>query len=82
MPLIGGCEYDGSSPPSSSAEFEILAVVTHLGMLASSGLRLKGLWYRCDGAWINEVEEVVVRGCECYMLFYAQGVELSSYLLG
>ncbi|KAL0728314.1 hypothetical protein Bca4012_024407 [Brassica carinata] len=69
----GEGEHDGSS---SSAEFEIFAVVTHSGMLASGHyvtyLRLKGLWYRCDDAWINEVEEEVVRGCECYMLFYAQ----------
>ncbi|CAH8357429.1 unnamed protein product [Eruca vesicaria subsp. sativa] len=69
--------HDGSSSSlSSSAEFEIFAVVTHSGMLASGHyvtyLRLKGLWYRCDDAWINEVEEEVVRGCECYMLFYAQ----------
>nr|VDC84959.1 unnamed protein product [Brassica rapa] len=65
----GEGEHDGS-------EFEIFAVVTHSGMLASGHyvtyLRLKGLWYRCDDAWINEVEEEVVRGCECYMLFYAQ----------
>ncbi|CAH2073176.1 unnamed protein product [Thlaspi arvense] len=72
----GEGEYDGSSSSSSSAEFEIFAVVTHSGMLASGHyvtyLRLKGLWYKCDDAWINEVEEEVVRGCECYMLFYAQ----------
>lgn len=65
-----GEHHDGGS------EFEIFAVVTHSGMLASGHyvtyLRLKGLWYRCDDAWINEVEEEVVRGCECYMLFYAQ----------
>ncbi|KAJ0233968.1 Ubiquitin C-terminal hydrolase 22 [Hirschfeldia incana] len=68
----GEGEHDGSS----ASEFEIFAVVTHSGMLASGHyvtyLRLKGLWYRCDDAWINEVEEEVVRGCECYMLFYAQ----------
>ncbi|CAN8299142.1 unnamed protein product [Cochlearia groenlandica] len=72
----GEGEYEGSSSSSSSTEFEIFAVVTHSGMLASGHyvtyLRLKGLWYRCDDAWINEVEEEVVRGCECYMLFYAQ----------
>lgn len=68
-----GEHHDGSS---AASEFEIFAVVTHSGMLASGHyvtyLRLKGLWYRCDDAWINEVEEEVVRGCECYMLFYAQ----------
>ncbi|CAE6095104.1 unnamed protein product [Arabidopsis arenosa] len=72
----GEGEYDSSSSSSPSAEFEIFAVVTHSGMLESGHyvtyLRLKGLWYRCDDAWINEVEEEVVRGCECYMLFYAQ----------
>lgn len=60
----------------TSTEFEIFAVVTHSGMLDSGHyvtyLRLKDQWYRCDDAWITEVEEEVVRASQCYMLFYAQ----------
>ncbi|KAF9681333.1 hypothetical protein SADUNF_Sadunf06G0215100 [Salix dunnii] len=59
-----------------SAEFEIFAVVTHSGMLDSGHyvtyLRLQNQWYKCDDAWINEVDETVVRASQCYMIFYVQ----------
>ncbi|KAK2659219.1 hypothetical protein Ddye_005752 [Dipteronia dyeriana] len=60
----------------TSAEYEIFAVVTHSGMLDSGHyltyLRLRNQWYKCDDAWINEVDERVVRASQCYMLFYVQ----------
>ncbi|KAH7574053.1 hypothetical protein JRO89_XS03G0245100 [Xanthoceras sorbifolium] len=60
----------------TSAEYEIFAVVTHSGMLDSGHyvtyLRLTNQWYKCDDAWITEVDEGVVRASQCYMLFYVQ----------
>ncbi|GAV80074.1 UCH domain-containing protein/zf-UBP domain-containing protein [Cephalotus follicularis] len=60
----------------TSAEFEIFAVITHSGMLESGHyvtyLRLKKQWYKCDDAWITEVDEGIVRASQCYMLFYVQ----------
>lgn len=57
-----------------STEFEIFAVVTHSGTLDSGHyltyLRIKDQWYKCDNAWINEVDERVVRASQCYMMFY------------
>ncbi|XP_050364368.1 ubiquitin C-terminal hydrolase 22 [Argentina anserina] len=57
-----------------STEFEIFAVITHSGTLDSGHyltyLRIKDQWYRCDNAWINEVDERVVRASQCYMMFY------------
>ncbi|KAF2287289.1 hypothetical protein GH714_039548 [Hevea brasiliensis] len=45
----------------TSAEFEIFAVITHSGMLESGHyvtyLRLRNQWYKCDDAWITEVDE-------------------------
>ncbi|KAB1204785.1 Ubiquitin carboxyl-terminal hydrolase 22 [Morella rubra] len=59
-----------------SAEFEIFAVVTHAGTLESGHyvtyLRLRNQWYKCDDAWINEVDEGMVRASQCYMMFYVQ----------
>ncbi|XP_030544456.1 ubiquitin C-terminal hydrolase 22 [Rhodamnia argentea] len=59
-----------------SAEYEIFAVVTHSGMLESGHyvtyLRLRNQWYRCDDAWITEVDEATVRASQCYMIFYVQ----------
>ncbi|XP_011031424.1 PREDICTED: ubiquitin carboxyl-terminal hydrolase 22 [Populus euphratica] len=59
-----------------SAEFEIFAVVTHSGMLDSGHyvtyLRLQNQWYKCDDAWITEVDERIVRASQCYMIFYVQ----------
>ncbi|XP_041022645.1 ubiquitin C-terminal hydrolase 22-like isoform X1 [Juglans microcarpa x Juglans regia] len=59
-----------------SAEFEIFAAVTHAGTLESGHyvnfLRLRNQWYKCDDAWINEVDEGMVRASQCYMMFYVQ----------
>ncbi|WJX16215.1 Ubiquitin C-terminal hydrolase 22 [Trifolium repens] len=58
------------------SKFEIFAVVTHSGTLESghyvSFVRLRKQWYRCDDAWITEVDEATVRASQCYMIFYAQ----------
>ncbi|KAK9682897.1 hypothetical protein RND81_10G105000 [Saponaria officinalis] len=58
------------------SEYEIFAVVTHLGMLESGHyvtfLRLHNQWYKCDDAWIIEVDESTVRASQCYMVFYLQ----------
>ncbi|XP_068313404.1 ubiquitin C-terminal hydrolase 22-like [Pyrus communis] len=57
-----------------STEFEIFAVVTHSGTLDSGHyvtyLRIQDQWYKCDNAWINEVDEGIVRASQCYMMFY------------
>lgn len=57
-------------------KFEIFAVVTHSGTLDSghyvSFVRLRNQWYRCDDAWITEVDEDTVRASQCYMVFYVQ----------
>lgn len=59
-----------------SSEFEVFAVVTHSGMLESGHyvtyLRLKNQWYRCDDAWINDVDEETVRASQCYLIYYVQ----------
>ncbi|XP_016509466.1 ubiquitin C-terminal hydrolase 22 [Nicotiana tabacum] len=59
-----------------STEFEIFAVVTHSGMLESGHyvtyLRLRNQWYKCDDAWITEVDEEVVRSSQCYLMYYVQ----------
>lgn len=61
-----------------SADFEVFAVVTHSGMLESGHyvtyLRLKNQWYKCDDAWINEVDEEVVRASQSYLIYYVQKV--------
>ncbi|KAL2236130.1 UNVERIFIED_CONTAM: hypothetical protein Sindi_1345200 [Sesamum indicum] len=61
-----------------STEFEVFAVVTHSGMLESGHyvtyLRLRNQWYKCDDAWITEVDEEVVRASQCYLIFYVQKV--------
>ncbi|XP_030951202.1 ubiquitin C-terminal hydrolase 22 [Quercus lobata] len=57
-------------------DFEIFAVVTHSGTLESGHyvtyLRLRNRWYKCDDAWITEVDEEIVRASQCYMMFYVQ----------
>ncbi|XP_021758020.1 ubiquitin carboxyl-terminal hydrolase 22-like [Chenopodium quinoa] len=57
-------------------DYEIFAVVTHSGMLESGHyvtfLRLHNQWYKCDDAWILEVDEATVRASQCYMIFYLQ----------
>ncbi|KAK8660848.1 hypothetical protein V6N13_051756 [Hibiscus sabdariffa] len=58
------------------AEYEIFSVIAHSGMLESGHyvtyLRLKNQWYKCDDAWVSEVDEGIVRASQCYMLFYVQ----------
>ncbi|WCJ30411.1 Ubiquitin carboxyl-terminal hydrolase 22 [Euphorbia peplus] len=65
-----------SDETDASAEFEIFAVITHSGMLESGHyvtyIRLRNQWYKCDDAWITEVDEAVVRASQCYMIFYVQ----------
>ncbi|KAK9279779.1 hypothetical protein L1049_013461 [Liquidambar formosana] len=64
--------------PDASTEFEVFAVVTHSGMLESGHyvtyLRLRNQWYKCDDAWITEVDEGVVRASQCYLMYYVQKV--------
>ncbi|KAG9130721.1 hypothetical protein Leryth_012677 [Lithospermum erythrorhizon] len=59
-----------------STEYEIFAVVTHSGMLESGHyvtyLRLKNQWYKCDDAWVTEVDDEVVRASQCYLIYYVQ----------
>ncbi|XP_075646649.1 ubiquitin C-terminal hydrolase 22 isoform X2 [Castanea sativa] len=59
-----------------NTDFEIFAVVTHSGTLESGHyvtyLRLRNRWYKCDDAWITEVDEEIVRASQCYMMFYVQ----------
>ncbi|XP_071692392.1 ubiquitin C-terminal hydrolase 22 isoform X1 [Rutidosis leptorrhynchoides] len=56
--------------------FEVFAVITHSGMLESGHyvtyLRLNDQWYKCDDAWITEVDDEVVRASQIYLVFYAQ----------
>lgn len=60
----------------ASTEFEVFAVVTHSGMLESGHyvayLRLRNQWYKCDDAWITEVDEGIVRASQCYLVYYVQ----------
>ncbi|KAK8966106.1 Ubiquitin carboxyl-terminal hydrolase 22 [Platanthera guangdongensis] len=57
-------------------EFEVFAVVTHVGRLDSGHyltyLRLRNQWYKCDDAWITEVREEVVRSLHAYMIYFVQ----------
>lgn len=71
--------FDGSDPESPdelSSEFELFAVVTHTGKLDAGHyvtyLRLCERWYKCDDAWITEVNESIVRAAQGYMMFYVQ----------
>lgn len=61
-----------------STNFEVFAVITHSGMLESGHyvtyLRLKEQWYKCDDAWITEVDDEVVRASQSYLIFYVQKV--------
>lgn len=69
-----GDEVDGSS--ESSSEFELFAVITHSGKLEAGHyvtyLRLSNQWYKCDDAWITQVNEDIVRAAQAYMMFYVQ----------
>ncbi|GFP81444.1 ubiquitin carboxyl-terminal hydrolase 22 [Phtheirospermum japonicum] len=70
--------FEGEEKSDNSTDFEVFAVVTHSGMLESGHymtyLRLRNQWYKCDDAWITEVDEEVVRASQCYLIFYAQKV--------
>ncbi|XP_061346897.1 ubiquitin C-terminal hydrolase 22 [Gastrolobium bilobum] len=66
----------GGDESDMFTEFEIFAVVTHSGTIESGHyvcfVRLRKQWYRCDDAWITEVDEATVRASQCYMIFYVQ----------
>ncbi|KAL3824534.1 hypothetical protein ACJIZ3_020563 [Penstemon smallii] len=71
--------YDGDEQEGSnefSSEFELFAVITHSGKLDAGHyvtyLRLSNQWYKCDDAWITQVNENVVRTAQGYMMFYVQ----------
>lgn len=69
-----GDEADASNEFSS--EFELFAVVTHSGKLDAGHyvtyLRLSNQWYKCDDAWVTQVDEDIVRAAQGYMMFYVQ----------
>ncbi|KAD3067855.1 hypothetical protein E3N88_35828 [Mikania micrantha] len=76
---IFGYDGDGSDPNcsnGSNSEFELFAVVTHSGKLDaghySTYLRLSNQWYKCDDAWVTQVNENIVRAAQGYMMFYVQ----------
>ncbi|KAG8485808.1 hypothetical protein CXB51_019156 [Gossypium anomalum] len=73
--------FDGDEQDASndlSTEFELFAVVTHSGRLDAGHyvtyLRLSNQWYKCDDAWITQVNESIVRTAQGYMMFYVQKV--------
>ncbi|KAH0642259.1 hypothetical protein KY289_033233 [Solanum tuberosum] len=35
-------------------------------------MRLRNQWYKCDDAWITEVDEEVVKASHCYLMYYVQ----------
>lgn len=69
-----GDEQDATSEVSS--QFELFAVITHSGKLDAGHyvtyLRLGNQWYKCDDAWITQVNDDVVRAAQGYMMFYVQ----------
>lgn len=60
----------------NSTNFEVFAVITHSGMLESGHyityLRINEQWYKCDDAWVTEVDDEVVRASQIYLVFYVQ----------
>ncbi|CAL5397191.1 unnamed protein product [Camellia sinensis] len=71
--------FDGDDPDAStelSSEFELFAVISHKGKLDAGHyvtyLRLRNQWYKCDDAWISQVNDDVVRAAQGYMMFYVQ----------
>ncbi|XP_061991385.1 ubiquitin C-terminal hydrolase 22-like [Rosa rugosa] len=71
--------FDGDEPEAPNelcSEFELFAVVTHTGKLDAGHyvtyLRLSNHWYKCDDAWITQVNEDIVRAAQGYMMFYVQ----------
>ncbi|XP_024966816.1 ubiquitin carboxyl-terminal hydrolase 22-like [Cynara cardunculus var. scolymus] len=67
---------DGNEADESTSEFELFAVVTHTGKLDAGHyatyLRLSNQWYKCDDAWVTQVNENIVRAAQGYMMFYVQ----------
>ncbi|KAF6158092.1 hypothetical protein GIB67_014886 [Kingdonia uniflora] len=72
---FGGDEKD-ISPSELPSNFELFALVTHSGKLEAGHyvtyLRLDNQWYKCDDAWITQVNENIVRAAQAYMMFYVQ----------
>ncbi|CAA2961343.1 ubiquitin carboxyl-terminal hydrolase 22-like [Olea europaea subsp. europaea] len=71
--------FDGNEEDASvdfSSEFELFAVITHAGKLDAGHyvtyLRLNNHWYKCDDAWITQVNDNTVRAAQGYMIFYVQ----------
>lgn len=71
--------FDGDetdAPNETSSEFELFAVITHTGKLDAGHyvtyLRLSNQWYKCDDAWITQVNDNIVRAAQGYMMFYVQ----------
>ncbi|KAL9263281.1 Ubiquitin C-terminal hydrolase 22-like protein [Drosera capensis] len=71
--------FDGdkqSGQEEVASEFELFAVITHSGKLNAGHyvtyLRLGNQWYKCDDAWITQVNESIVRASQGYMMFYVQ----------
>lgn len=73
---FGNRIFGNEAEESSSSEFELFAVVTHTGKLDAGHyatyLRLSNQWYKCDDAWVTQVNENIVRAAQGYMMFYVQ----------
>ncbi|KAI4379509.1 hypothetical protein MLD38_005792 [Melastoma candidum] len=69
---------DGEEPDQNepSSKLELFAVITHHGKLDAGHyvtyLRLSNRWYKCDDAWITQVNENIVRAAQGYLMFYVQ----------
>lgn len=67
---------EAETPSELSSEFELFAVITHTGKLDAGHyvtyLRLSNQWYKCDDAWITQVNDNIVRAAQGYMIFYVQ----------
>ncbi|KAK9806173.1 hypothetical protein WJX72_004306 [[Myrmecia] bisecta] len=73
----GAAEAGGSVPASRHAGlYELYAVVCHSGTLQGGHyiafVRCGSQWYRCDDAFVTEVDEAEVQSCQAYMLYYGQ----------
>lgn len=76
FPLDDDGEEAEASSEEVSSEFELFAVITHSGKLDAGHyvtyLRLSNQWYKCDDAWITQVNDNTVRAAQGYMIFYVQ----------
>lgn len=66
-----------SSAPSSASMYDLFAVVCHRGTFQGGHYvayvrASDGNWYLCDDAYVQRVNEEVVRTSQAYMLFYGQ----------